>query len=222
MKYQDFREYIYQYKSLEKVEGNTLSSLVEEVDESCLTLLSHAVLCGNFEACKLLISHGSNVNIQDSDGNTPLIEACLNSYYEIVKLLLKSKANPNISNSSGETPISSAASIGCLVIIDLLVEHGADVNTVDNLGSSPLMWALSSFCVQAAYRLIEYGALVDTRDNQGLHTIQYSLKMRDSELIKELLGNITLSENTFNKIIKDLDCLDKDYKEILKNSCDRR
>lgn len=169
------------YKKIEELiySGNDLCGLinlhnvVNIIDKSRMTLLSHAVAEGNYEASKRLIDSGSDINHQDCIGNAPLIESCLRGYYEITKLLLKKGANYEISNSKGETPLTSVAANGSNEILSLLLTCNIDINKPDKSGTTPLMWALSTNNLRIAEELLEYDVVVDTEDHQGKHTIDY-------------------------------------------------
>ena len=62
-----------------------------------------ATLSCNVTIMKLLMSHGANVNAQDADGQTALIDAAmLPDRLEKVALLLKGGANPKLRDKKGE------------------------------------------------------------------------------------------------------------------------
>ena len=79
---------------------------------------------------ELLIKRGANVNIQDTDGNTPLH---LTTYYddlynyndetEIVRLLLEAKADINIKNEGNDTFLDSAERSGRSKIVRIIEQH---------------------------------------------------------------------------------------------------
>lgn len=60
------------------------------------------VQCHDFIA-QVLIEKGANVDIQDADGNTPLILAAQNRNYVVLKMLLEAKADVHIKNTAGKT-----------------------------------------------------------------------------------------------------------------------
>jgi len=65
------------------------------------------------EAAKTLLENGAEVDITDSNGNTPLWRAVFSSRGrgELIKLLLVSGADPNKQNQSGVSPRSLADTI---------------------------------------------------------------------------------------------------------------
>jgi hypothetical protein len=72
---------------------------------------------GHLSFLKTLITHGSNVNVQDPGGRTPLMLAAQHGSYDCSKLLLESGADINTFDGLGETALVKAANE-----IDLLRE----------------------------------------------------------------------------------------------------
>jgi ankyrin repeat protein len=80
-----------------------------------------------------LLSHGARPDIQDRDGNTPLLLAAQIGWVEGADVLLQRGANPNLANSQGETPLIYAVRAVNLRMVRLLMNHNADPNQTDNL-----------------------------------------------------------------------------------------
>ena len=108
-----------------------------------------AVQIGNIEAVKQHLARGTNVNLKNDGGSTPLIEASRKGYKEIAKLLIENGADVNckleyttdIESIEGWTSLHVAAAKGYKVIAELLIIKGADVNAMDDTRRSPLDWA---------------------------------------------------------------------------------
>jgi ankyrin repeat protein len=96
---------------------------VNAIDDEGLSALHWVVKSGHVELAKVLLDEGRvNVNIQNSDGQTPLFLAT-------VLLLAQS------------TPVSTKERIDR--VFDMLVEAGADENITDKTGISPFELATS-------------------------------------------------------------------------------
>lgn len=94
---------------------------------------------GNNEELRL-INEGIDINIQDKNGRTALMEAASRGNYKIVKLLIDRGAKINLKSNLGETAIHLSVKLyPCFPLVKLLVEKGAAVNATDNAGSTPLM-----------------------------------------------------------------------------------
>ena len=95
------------------------------------TPLHDAAENGSLDIAKLLINEGSEVDLEDKDGRTPLHYAAGmggDQSFEIVRLLIEAGANVNKKNNDGETALSSVARLNDLPLAIYLVEEaGADV-----------------------------------------------------------------------------------------------
>ena len=104
---------------------------------------------GKIEALKQHLASGTNVNLKNDGGSTPLIEASRKGHKEIAKLLIENGADVNckleyttdIESIEGWTSLHVAAAKGHKVIAELLIIKGADVNAMDDTRRSPLDWA---------------------------------------------------------------------------------
>ena len=103
---------------------------------------------GKIEAVKQHLASGTNVNLKNDGGSTPLIEASRKGHKEIAKLLIENGADVNcklqyttdIKSIEGWTSLHVAAAKGHKVIAELLIAKGADVNAMDDTRRSPLDW----------------------------------------------------------------------------------
>ena len=74
-----------------------------------------------------LLDHGADVNVQDSDGDTPLMGRALIDV-DIARLLLQHHATVNARNKRGNSALVRAVDVGALEAVNLLLEAGADHN----------------------------------------------------------------------------------------------
>jgi uncharacterized protein len=77
----------------------------------------------NIIIVKTLISAGSNVNVQDRGGFTPLMIASMYGYRNIVIILLKSGAKAKIKSRSGHTAMDFAIKNRRKKVVFLLKNH---------------------------------------------------------------------------------------------------
>lgn len=78
---------------------------INAIGDSGMTPLHQAVVDGNDDAVRLLVSNGCDINRQDTDTWTPLHTACACGHAEIVRYLLENGADASILTEDGERPI---------------------------------------------------------------------------------------------------------------------
>jgi len=103
---------------------NTIPSEVALSNHYHYVILEQAIYEGHIEAVKQILDFQFDVNIQDGEGITPLIE--------IVKLLLDNGSDVN-HKSIYETALMEAVSQGYKDIVKLLLDNKADVNAQESL-----------------------------------------------------------------------------------------
>jgi ankyrin repeat protein len=112
------------------------------------TALMYAAREGADSAAAALLDAGADVNAQDPEGMTPLIEAIINMHFDLAATLLERGANPNIVDESGMSPLYAAVdmrtpswersrprpeeedTLDCVGLMKVLLDHGADPNAV--------------------------------------------------------------------------------------------
>jgi ankyrin repeat protein len=100
------------------------------------TPLITAAALGNFEAAKILIKAGANLDYQNADGSTALNTAAVFGKNEIAKLLIDAGIDLNIQNKDGATALHSAAFFGNVELVKVLLEKGADKTLKNTSGKT--------------------------------------------------------------------------------------
>ncbi|XP_050966820.1 ankyrin repeat domain-containing protein 31 [Labeo rohita] len=112
------------------------------------TKLHLAVMKGDIEDVKDLITVGASVNIADYAGWTPLHEAVQRNMYDVTEILLKAGAEINCKGHNGITPLHDAIQCQYYKIVDLLLKYGADPLLKCDRGRTPMdMTTDKSMCI---------------------------------------------------------------------------
>ena len=135
---------------------------------------------------------GTNLNLSDSYGNSP-IHVAVNSGVEpaIMDLLLVKSYPVNRRNSSGSTPITLAVSQGNLPLASILLQYGADPFISDNTGECAVSLALKGN-QEILDQLVKQARTKTDISGEGI--LHYAARLSDAETIKRLLS-MGLSKN---------------------------
>lgn len=77
-----------------------------------------------------------SINVQDDDGNTPLIVAAATLQGSVCGLLIDKGADVNLPNNAGETALMHAIAQGSPELVEFLLEKGADASLKTKDGKS--------------------------------------------------------------------------------------
>ncbi|HNX24053.1 MAG TPA: ankyrin repeat domain-containing protein [Spirochaetota bacterium] len=190
-------------------------NILNPKNETLIMVLSKTQFSGakdkpkSTQAAKLILdltSKGSDPNIPDKYGRSPLDISCRIKNMIIVEALLKGGANVNGTDAGGNTALKKTAMdyIGdykisgkekksAVELIDFLIKNGADINAKDKFGRTALSHILKE-ANQKNFRkvadlvpvLTARGASVDIKDNDGKNASDYAVESGISE-IKELV-----------------------------------
>ncbi len=108
------------------------------------TALHEACRWGHSHIVRLLLAKGCEVNLEESDGDTPLILAATHGHDVVVELLLQHSGEINHRNSMDRSALLEAAKHGHTAVVDLLLQYRADVTATDVDGDSALTLAVGS------------------------------------------------------------------------------
>lgn len=132
------------------------------------TALHEAARSGRTNTAELLLKSGSDVNVRDGQGETPLhVAASWGGHVDVARLLIAYKADVNATDNDGKTPLWSAAAGGQTNLIKLLLENGANVNAQDKCRNCPLSGAIMNNRYAVVSLLLSHGADPTVSDLSG-------------------------------------------------------
>ncbi|KAM9384369.1 histone-lysine N-methyltransferase EHMT2 isoform 2-T2 [Pholidichthys leucotaenia] len=142
---------------------------------------------GLLEICYMLVQAGAQVDAQDKDMRTPLLEAIVSNHIEVARYLIQNGACVYHAEEDGYTGLHHAAKLGNLEIVTILLETGqVDVNAQDSGGWTPIIWAAEHKHVEVIKVLLDRGADVSVKDkelNVCLHWAAYAGSVDIAELV---------------------------------------
>ncbi|MDB6063834.1 MAG: Ankyrin repeat-like protein [Pedosphaera sp.] len=134
-----------------------------------MTPLMLTVRYRSMEIAQILLEHGADANLKNSEGQTALLGAVQQNDEKMVQLLLEHAADANAADKKGNTSLNWEISHSepQLQIAELLLAHGADANARDESGKSPLHWAIKYDKKAFVESLLAHGADVNLKDSSG-------------------------------------------------------
>ncbi|KAL9936202.1 hypothetical protein V8E36_005044 [Tilletia maclaganii] len=136
-------------------------AMVDLEDREGETALHKAALAGKLPVCTFLLANDASPEATDSDGWTPLHNACSRGYLDIVRLLVE-QAEVSVNSATvprGWTPLMNAASKGHLPIVRYLIsKHHADPFIRNSAGETAYDVAASTFEIYICEVLEKYEA----------------------------------------------------------------
>ncbi|XP_052252161.1 uncharacterized protein LOC127858862 isoform X2 [Dreissena polymorpha] len=132
---------------------------------------------------RLLLRHGTDVNLTDDCGRTALSYVCERRCNDILRILIKEhNIDPDITDTNGNTPLIYSAMVGNDIACDILIRHfrrlGLNVDAKNNEGFTALLMAAKHGNITCAQILLGQGkASLYNRDNKvGLTVEQWLAK----------------------------------------------
>jgi len=136
---------------------------------------------------------GANLEVMDSNGNTPLIIACIKSYNSLARLLIIKGAN--IEGSAGNVLLLVVCKNNNYFIVLDLIRAKVNLESTNSDEQTPLIIA----CINDNYTIVEllikYGAKIDAVDISGKSAEMYTHNYRILKLLSKSLGYYILQKN---------------------------
>ncbi|HRN78548.1 MAG TPA: ankyrin repeat domain-containing protein [Candidatus Dependentiae bacterium] len=187
-------DYYLMYWAIDAGHEQMLDVLAEHMDievrpngPSDETILYSAL--GRIPCLQILLKHGVNVNVTNSEGKTPLHTAIIwCSGHKSIPSLLQAGADKDARDNNQWTPLHHAAFHGNVTCVQALLDAGADKDAKDNTGQTPLYKPFSVIYVTyeplmqsylaCMHTLLQAGADKNTKDNDGNTPLHRAIMLR--------------------------------------------
>ncbi len=120
--------------------------------------LANAATAGDVVRVKYLVELGTDINVRDDEGYTPLLTAVKTRYNELTRYLIQAGADVNLADRDGWTPLMYAAWRDSPEIVGMLLAKGAAIEAANKQGLTPLCIAAQHGKSGSTAALLEAGA----------------------------------------------------------------
>jgi len=174
-----------------------INDLHDRPDLACgMTWLHYAASYGRVDIVRLLVENGSNPNILNDYGESPLFMACQAGQFEVACYLCP-LTHPRTNDKTGTTELHCLDRFERDVVPEvarMLIAWGADINAKDDdLGLTPLSCILNRNglnVLAAAGALLELGADPLIKDEKGVDSVAQATFNFSLEQIKAIVAYI--------------------------------
>ena len=135
----------------------------------------------------------SQINNQDENGYTPLMNAILESNYSTAALLLDTgKCNIHLKTISDDNILHCASQCRSRTVpewfIESILKLGADTDAVNALGMTPFSEAVKHYNKAMVHLLYRAGCDVNSTCNEGMTSLHYAVKYGYEDLVQWLVS----------------------------------
>ena len=161
----------------------------------------HALYKGHLKLAIKLIGYGTNINLQDSFGNSLLMRVIYDAnrngfdWNDMAIELISSGADINAKANDNVTALMLAAFASNNMLADALLKCGADVNVAAGdvinweirKGDTALILAAGSGNINIITKLIEYGANIAANSESGSNALMRASMNGHAQMVSRLL-----------------------------------
>lgn len=134
---------------------------------------------GDAVAVRNLLAGNAPVDVQDAQGNTPLLLATAANHIEVARSLLVHGASPNIQNQMQDSAFLLAGAQGRLEIVRMTISYGADLKSTNRYGGTALIPACERGHVETVQALIAAGVNVNHVNRLGWTCLMEAVVLGD-------------------------------------------
>ena len=134
---------------------------------------------GDEQSVRKLLAKDAPVNVQDAQGNTPLLLATAGNHIEVARSLILHGADVNLQNAQQDSAYLLAGARGHLEILRMTLSRGADLKSTNRYGGTALIPACERGHVATAKTLMEAGVDVNHVNRLGWTCLLEAIVLSD-------------------------------------------
>ncbi len=134
-----------------------------------------------------LIAQGVDLDLIDSQGNTPVMAAIQAGWPRLAASLVTETGYPGQANADGMLPLQLASGRGYEKLVSALIDSNLDIDQSDARGNTALMLAIEAGHTEIAALLLERGANPELLNNKNQSAVDIAVAV-DNAQGKALLG----------------------------------
>lgn len=173
--------------AVDKGNSKIINHLLAKGADGGAELLHSAAAQDNRDLLDLLLGQGSDINLSDEKGKTPLAIACENDNRDLVEYLLKKSANIDQKDNDGNNPLSISLKSKNYKLFNLLVDYGADIYTKNDQGQNILAQSIIKSNSKLFEILLSKDFDLAEKDNNGKTCLYHAIKSLDKNFVVDLL-----------------------------------
>lgn len=174
------------YKKQYSKENSHLPQLTYK--EEYKALLFQAVVKGQVALIHAFTKRLDSTEVQDDEGNTPLMIAVLSNNMASLQVLLGLDAAVNAVNNYHLSPLHIAILKQNNAMSRALLEWEADVNQLDQNKSTPLMLAVQENNQELVDLLSQFGADPNLKRVDGVTALHLAVQNRSKEMVQKVMA----------------------------------
>lgn len=187
-------------ESHKSISSADLSEMLTFCDPTNVTELAESCLHDNKKEVGINLP-----NIQDAQGNTPIIWALRLGFPQLVECLLAAGGDPCLSNSEQQTPLHfvcmglSLADSEASCMVKVLLTAGADLDAPDTDGHSPLALAAGAGLSLTFDALLKGGANIHSCNNMKMTPMMLAVQSGHLSVLQRGLQSLSNSLNEVDR-----------------------
>jgi ankyrin repeat protein len=167
----------------------------------------HAIAYNNKDLAtySYFISRGTDVNLQDHEGNTPFMNAANSNTLKVIKYLSKTVKDINLKDANGRSALTKAVQRNTLDVVAFLLVQKADINSLDDKGNSLSYYLIQTFDAknltnfEEKRALLEKNGLVINSPQNSGNTLLHIATSKDNLALLKRLSSFNINVNKQNE-----------------------